>query len=73
MNALPSLEQFAAFLFADGAAPESHYAQRRLLVEYAHTWCNFADVSRSAAVALAHELADAAMLTAGERHAEAGR
>ena len=58
---LPSLEDFAKFLFdrPDSDAADAGHAQRRLMTEYAAIWSKYEGVSLAAAMALAHDLCDA--------------
>lgn len=72
---LPTLEEFARFLFdRDGSdVAEAAHAQRRLLIEYAAIWADYEGIPRGKAVQQAHELADEAHMTGAERLAEERR
>ena len=67
---LPSLEDFAAFLFSRPDADTRH--QKALLLHYyASVWSNVEGIPASKARQMADELLDEAWATSAEREAEA--
>lgn len=70
---LPSLEEFARFLFDRPGAQErtARHTQRRLLGLYASAWANYEGTPNSAAQQQADALFDELTMTAVEQQAEA--
>lgn len=69
---LPSLEEFARFLFDRPGAQErtAKHSQRRLLSQYAGVWANYEGIPNSLAQQLADELFDSLTMSAVEQQAE---
>ncbi|MDP2271232.1 MAG: hypothetical protein Q8K32_10910 [Archangium sp.] len=75
MRPLPSLEEFARFLFdRDGAnEQEARRAQSELLRRYATVWANYEGIPSAQALRQANDLFDQLTMTADELQAEASR
>ena len=70
---LPTIAEFAEFLFRRSTNPEAAIAQRRLLTTYAQEWACYEGASAWQAISEAHRLSDEAHCTADELDAEARR
>lgn len=71
---LPSIEEFARFIYEKGGdTSEVRHSVRRLLQSYAGVWASVEGIPNAKAQAEAEELFELVFLSADERAAEYGR